>query len=136
MPVSAGPGQHSTPSIACVEAGCFVAWDDQKAGAHVAFFSGVNGEVIWRRDLGPKSLSPSLAVAAGDVAIAWYDGNRLRLARLGHDGVGSSTLLGHASGYQPSPNLIPGGKAGEWVVGWRDFEAGQHEGFVARAECK
>jgi serine/threonine-protein kinase len=136
VPVSAGAGQHTEPSIACIEAGCFVAWDDQKAGAHIAFFSGTNGEVIWRRELGPKALSPALAIAANDVVIAWYDASRLRLARLGRNGVGEATLIGHASGYQPAPNVVPGGKTGEWVVAWRDFEAGQHEGFVARAECK
>jgi serine/threonine-protein kinase len=136
VPVSAGPGQHTEPNIACVELGCFVAWDDQKAGAHVAFFSGANGEVIWRRDLGPKALSPSLAVSGSEVAIAWYDQNRAKLAKLGKDGVGAPTLLGHASGYQPPPNVTAGGKAGEWLVGFRDFESGQHEGFVVRAECK
>jgi hypothetical protein len=136
IPISAGPGQHADPSIACIEAGCFVAWDDQKGGAHVAFYSGTNGEVIWRRDLGPKALNPTIAIAASDLMIAWYDAARLRLARLGRDGVGEPTLIGHASGYQPPPNLIPGAKPKEWIVAWRDFEAGQHEGFVARAECK
>jgi serine/threonine-protein kinase len=136
VPISVGAGQHSDPSIACIEAGCFVAWDDQKSGAHVAFFSGTNGEVIWRRDLGPKALNPSIAIAASDLVIAWYDGNRLRLARLGRDGVGEATLIGHASGYQPPPNVVAGAKPKEWIVAWRDFEAGQHEGFVARAECK
>jgi serine/threonine-protein kinase len=134
--ISVGPGQHAAPSIACIEAGCFVAWDDQKVGAHVAFFSGTSGEVIWRRDLGPKSLNPSIAIAASDVVIAWYDGARLRLARLSRDGVGEPTLIGHASGYQPPPNITAGAKPKEWIVAWRDFEAGQHEGFVARAECK
>jgi len=136
VPISVGQGQHGDPSIACIEAGCFVAWDDQKAGAHVAFFSGTNGEVIWRRDLGPKSLNPSIAIAASDLVIAWYDGARLRLARLGRDGVGEPTLIGHSSGYQPPPNVIAGAKPKEWIIAWRDFEAGQHEGFVARAECK
>ena len=113
-----------------------MAWDDQKAGAHVAFYSGTNGEIIWRRDLGPKTVSPALALSGSDVAIAWYDASRVRLAKLSRDGVSAPTMLGHVSGYQPSPNLIPGSKPGEWVVGFRDFEAGQHEGFVARAECK
>ena len=136
VPISVGAGQHADPTIACIEAGCFVAWDDQKGGAHVAFYSGTNGEVIWRRDLGPKALNPTIAIAASDLMIAWYDGARLRLARLSRDGVGEPTLIGHASGYQPPPNLIPGAKPKEWIVAWRDFEAGQHEGFVARAECK
>jgi serine/threonine-protein kinase len=136
VPISVGTGQHTDPSIACIEAGCFVAWDDQKAGAHVAFVSGTNGEVIWRRDLGTKSLNPTLAIAASDVVIAWYDGSRLRLSRLGRDGMGEPTLIGHASGYQPPPNVTAGAKPKEWIVAWRDFEAGQHEGFVARAECK
>ncbi len=136
IPISIGPGQHADPSIACIEAGCFVAWDDQKGGAHVAFFSGTNGEVIWRRELGPKTLNPTIAIAASDLVIAWYDGSRLRLSRLGRDGVGEPTLIGHASGYQPPPNVTAGSKPKEWIVAWRDFEAGQHEGFVARAECK
>ena len=134
--VSTGPGQHTEPSIACIETGCYVAWDDQKNGAHAAFFSGATGEVIWRRELGPKSISPSLAVAGSEVAIAWYDVGKLKLAKMGRNGVGAPTLLGRATGYQPAPNLLPGTKPGEWVVAWRDFEAGQHEGFVVRAECK
>jgi serine/threonine-protein kinase len=136
VPVSAGPGQHNQPTIACVEAGCFVAWNDEKAGAHVAYYSATTGEVIWRRELGPRALSPSVAVAGNDVAIAWYDANRIRLARLTKDGVGNSTLVGRASGYQPPPDVAGGSKSGEWLVAWRDFEAGQHEGFVVRAECK
>jgi hypothetical protein len=136
VPVSAGPGQHNQPGIACIEQGCFVAWDDEKAGAHVAFFAGASGEVVWRRDLGPKALSPSLAVSGSQVAIAWYDGGRVRLSRLDRDGVSEPTLVGRLSGYQRAPSLIAGKKPGEWLVAWRDFEAGQHEGFVARAECK
>jgi hypothetical protein len=136
VPVSTGPGQHTAPSISCVEAGCYVAWDDQKNGAHAAFFSGTNGEVIWRRDLGPKAISPALAVSGNEVAIAWYDGGKLRFAKLGHDGVGPQTSFGRATGYQPAPSVLPGPKPHEWIVGWRDFEAGQHEGFVVRAECK
>jgi serine/threonine-protein kinase len=136
VPVSVGAGQHNQPSIACHETGCFVAWDDQKNGAHAAYFTAANGEVIWRRDLGPKALSPSLAVSGSDVAIAWYDGGRLRLARINRDGISEPTLLGRATGYQPPPNLLAGTKPGEWIVAWRDFEAGQHEGFLARAECK
>jgi hypothetical protein len=136
VPVSSGAGLHTQPSIACNEAGCFVAWDDQKNGAHAAYFTATSGEVIWRRDLGPKALSPALSVSGNDVAIAWYDGGRLRLAKLGRDGPSDATLLGRATGYQPPPNLIAGNKPGEWVVAWRDFEAGQHEGFLARAECK
>jgi serine/threonine-protein kinase len=136
VPVSAGPGQHNQPEIACVEAGCFVAWNDEKAGAHVAYYSATTGEVIWRRELGPRALSPALAVAGNDVAIAWYDQNRIRLARLTKDGVGNSTLIGRASGYQPPADVIGGSKSGEWLVAWRDFEAGQHEGFIVRAECK
>ena len=62
--------------------------------------------------------------------------NRIRLARLTKDGVGNSTLIGRASGYQPPAGVIGGNKPGEWLVGWRDFEAGQHEGFIVRAECK
>ncbi len=136
VPVSSGPGQHTEPRIACVEAGCFVAWDDQKAGAHVAFLAGTNGEVIWRRDLGQRAQGPSLAMASNNVAIAWYEASRVRLAKLGRDGVGEPTLLGHVSGYQPPPSLTPGARPGEWIVGWRDFESGQYEGFVARADCK
>jgi hypothetical protein len=75
-------------------------------------------------------------VAGSEVAIAWYDVGKLKLAKMGRNGVGAATLLGRASGYQPAPNLLPGTKPGEWVIAWRDFEAGQHEGFVVRAECK
>lgn len=136
VPVSAGPGQHNQPAIACIEQGCFVAWHDEKAGAHVAFYTATTGEVIWRRELGPRALSPALAIAGNDVGIAWYDANRVRFAKLTRDGVGPSTLVGRASGYQPPADVIGGNKPGEWLIGWRDFEAGQHEGFVVRAECK
>lgn len=136
IPLSTTPGQHKRPALACVEEGCFVAWDDEKAGAHVAFYTGTNGEVLWRRELGAKALSPSIAVSGNDVVISWYDVGRVRLARLGRDGIGEATLIGRESGYQPPPNIIPGSRRNEWLVGFREFEAGQTEGFVVRAECK
>lgn len=136
IPISTTPGQHKQPALACVEEGCFVAWDDEKAGAHVAFYSGTNGEVLWRRELGAKALSPSIAASGSDVVISWYDVGRVRLARLGRDGIGEATLIGRESGYQPPPNIVPGSKRNEWLVGFREFEAGQTEGFIVRAECK
>lgn len=134
--VSTTPGQHNRPALACVEDGCFIAWDDEKAGAHVAFYSGSQGEVIWRRELGAKALSPTIAASGSEVVIGWYDVGRVRLARLGRDGLGEPALIGRASGYQPPPNIVAGAKRGEWAIGFREFEAGQTESFIVRAECK
>jgi len=39
------------------------------------------------------------------------------------------------SGFQPSPTLIAGETEGDWLMSWRDYEAGHLEIFVARAHC-
>jgi hypothetical protein len=43
--------------------------------------------------------------------------------------------LNRVSGFQPEPALARGAKPGEWLVAWRDYEAGPLELFALRAEC-
>jgi eukaryotic-like serine/threonine-protein kinase len=134
--ISLGPGKHTTPQVACANASCFIAWDDEKAGAHVALLDTARGEVSWRRELDPAGHRPALGHRDDAFVVSWFAGNRLKLASLSHDTVGVPGVLGRANGYQPSPSIVPAFDDRTWLVAWRDFEAARNEAFVLRAACK
>lgn len=136
IPVSTGAGKHNEPDIVCVEDGCYVVWDDEKAGANAAFVSASSGEIIWRREIGPKALRPSVAASEREIALVWYEDKRLRLARMTKNGFEKPSVLARGSGVQPTPAVVPGESPGQWYVSWRDFEAARPEAFVLRAQCR
>ena len=133
--VSPKDGKNTTPVLACSSDGCFVAWDDEKAGASVAFLEKDKGQLLWRRDLPGKVVRPTVAAAGSSAVIAWFDDSRLRLAPLTRDGVGPVTSLSRVSGFQPQPDLAAGEKPGQWYVSWRDYESAHLEVFALRTEC-
>ena len=134
--VSTKDGKNTTPMLACSTDGCFVAWDDEKAGASVAFLEKDKGQLLWRRDLPGKVMRPTVAAAGSSAAIAWFDDARLRLAPLTRDGVGAVTSISRVSGFQPQPDLAAGDKPGEWYISWRDYESAHLEVFALRTECR
>ena len=128
-------GKNTTPVIACIAEGCFVTWDDEKAGGSVAFVDKDKGQMLWRRDLPAKVVRPAVAVAGSSAVISWFDESRLRIAPLTRDGVGAVTSLSRVSGFQPQPDLAAGEKPGQWYISWRDYESAHLEVFALRTEC-
>ncbi len=136
IPVSAAHGRNSQPRIACNEPGCFVAWDDDDAGALAAFIAKDKQEKLWHREFARKGSRPTLARdSAGQVRMAWFGEGRVNMASITRDGVSKANVLSRVSGYQPYPALVEGKDSREWYLAWRDFEAGHYEGFLIRADC-
>jgi eukaryotic-like serine/threonine-protein kinase len=133
--LSSKDGKNTTPMSACSSDGCFVAWDDEKAGASVAFIDKDKGQMLWRRDLPAKVVRPTVAASGNQAVLSWFDEARLRLAPLTRDGVGTVTSLSRVSGFQPQPDLAAGEKPGQWYVSWRDFESAHFEVFALRTDC-
>ncbi len=134
-PVSASHGKNAQPRIACGQDGCFVVWDDENAGALAAFIDRKQGEALWHREFARKGSRPGIASSATGVATAWYEGSRVKIAKITRDGVETPTTLARVGGYQPYPAIVAGREAGEWYISWRDYEAGHLEAFVVRTQC-
>lgn len=132
--VSPASSRNAQPRLTCHEAGCFVAWDDEKAGALMAFVDRERGP-LWHREFGNKGASPALAQDERGLVVAWFEGARLKLAPIARDGIGTASLISRVSGIQPPPDVARGSKPGEWYVAFRDFESAHHEVFALRAEC-
>src|SRR5450432_3973235 len=133
--LSSRDGKNTTPVIACTNDGCFVAWDDEKAGASVAFVDKDKGQMLWHRDLPAKVVRPAVAALGNSAVISWFDESRLRIAALTRDGLGAITSLSRVSGFQPQPDLAAGEKPGQWYISWRDYESAHLEVFALRTEC-
>jgi serine/threonine-protein kinase len=133
--VSPKEGKNTTPALACATDGCYVAWDDEKAGGSVALLEKDKGQLLWRRELPAKVARPAVAANANGAVVSWFDESRLRLAPLTRDGLGAVTTLSRVSGFQPAPDLAAGEKPGQWYVSWRDFESAHLEVFALRTEC-
>jgi eukaryotic-like serine/threonine-protein kinase len=134
--ISSEHGKHTQPRLACTEAGCFAVWDDEKAGALAAFVDGAKGEAIWHREFARQGARPAVASASWGAAVAWYDGNRVKLAALSRDGVEADSVVARVGGAQPYPAIVAGTQPGQWYISWRDYEGGHPESFVVRAECQ
>ncbi len=133
--LSSAAGKNTTPVLACLDAGCFVAWDDEKAGASVAFVDKDKGQMLWHRELPAKVVRPAVAASGNSALISWFDESRLRAAPLTRDGLGPITSLSRVSGFQPQPDLAAGEKPGQWYISWRDYESAHLEVFALRTDC-
>ncbi len=136
IPLSAPHSRNVQPRVACSEEGCYVAWNDEKAGASVAFVERDKSQKLWSREFSPKGQSPALATGHGLVQLAWFEESRVRMAGVTRDGVGKSSTVNRVNGFQPTPALVPGGRSGEWLLSWRDYEAAHLEVFALRAVCR
>ena len=128
-------GRVPQPRVACEKDGCLVGWDEEKGGANVAFLERGKPQPLWHRDFADKGARPAVVGDDSGLATAWYEDARLKLAPLGRDGVGLPSVVNRVSGLQPHPALARGSKTGEWLLAWRDFEAGHFELFALKAEC-
>jgi serine/threonine-protein kinase len=128
-------GRSPEPGIACTQEGCLVAWDEERRGAAVAFLEHGQAKPLWHREFAKKGSRPALFGDETGGAIAWFEESRLRFASIGRDGLGTPSVLNRVNGFQPHPAIARGAKPGEWLVAWRDYEAGHLELFALRAEC-
>jgi serine/threonine-protein kinase len=126
-----------TPRIDCVTEGCYLVWHSDGGGANAAYMEASKGQILWRKKFDPKGARPTLAIGpSGAVELAWFEGNRLKLAAMTRDGVGPPTTIARTMGEPAPPSVVPGGAPGEWYVTWLDAEAGHPELLGARALCK
>ncbi|HVR20415.1 MAG TPA: hypothetical protein VMS65_11980, partial [Polyangiaceae bacterium] len=128
-------GRSPEPSVACTQEGCLVAWDEERQGAFVAFLAHGRTQPLWHREFAQKGSRPALYGDETGGAIVWFEEARLRLASIGRDGLGTPNVVNRVNGFQPHPALSRGAKPGEWLVAWRDYEAGHLELFALRTEC-
>lgn len=134
--ISRSHGKNTEPHIACAREGCFVVWDDEKAGANAAYLDRSGAQPLWHREFASKGSRPTVAAVADAALVAWYEGGRLKAAHITRDGIDKGSTVGRVSGFQPSAAVVPGEKVGEWYLTWRDYEAGHLEAFVARTQCR
>ena len=134
--VASSKNKNAQPRIACTPEGCFTVWDDETAGSFVAFVDKDRGEPIWHRELARRGARPALAAESESAAVAWFEGSRLKFARLTRDGLETPSVLARVSGHQPYAAIAPGTEPGQWYISWRDYEAGHLEAFVVRAGCQ
>lgn len=136
------PGDTSladAPDIACGAEGCFVAWHVEPSGAFAAMIDSKEGKVVWRKKLGDKSGHPAIASNGGRVAVAYYDGGKIKMSFLSRDGVSPpSSLLRIYDASSPRPSLAGIPEKNEWYLAWQDQEprTTQSEIFAARIGCR
>lgn len=128
--------RQAEPSLTCDAQGCLVVWDDEGGGAFAGYVPALDSAALWHREFSSNGKRPVVARNAdGDAAVAYFAGDRLFIAPVGRDGVSEPSVLSRVSGFQPAPHLVAGKNRGEWLIAWRDFEAGHLEIFLARAQC-
>ncbi len=134
-PVSVPSGKKAEPHISCTNQGCFIAWEEEKAGAVAAYVDREKGP-LWHRAFSRKGSRPSVSKDDHSAVVAWFEDSRLRLAPMSRDGIGKPSTLSKVSGFQPNPDLSPGERPGQWYIAYRDFESAHLEAFTLRAECR
>ena len=138
-PVNEDKAPADAPAIACGTEGCFVVWHGESGGAFVALIDPNVGRVQWWKKFSDKGGRPSIAVSDGQVAVAFYEGGRMKMAFLSRGGVSaSSTLFRVWEANSPRPSLAAGAQKGEWTVAWQDSDAPKSgpEVFASRIVCR
>jgi hypothetical protein len=134
--LSRANSKNTTPRIACQKSACAVVWDDDNAGAYVAYLEPNKAEPLWHRDFSPKGIRPTLVTDGSKTHVAWYEEGRLKIAALGREGLGKPSVLARVNGFQPDPDIARGEKPGQWLVAFRDYESARFEAFGLRTECQ
>jgi eukaryotic-like serine/threonine-protein kinase len=129
-------GTHDFSSVACVDAGCYVAWDEIGVSAHLAML-GKDGQLLWRHAVAPGASRPSVASVGSEVSLSWYEGKRVQLSTVFGEVVAPATTVGWVSAVQKQqpPQMLKGAGVHEWLVTWSAYEAAVPEPFVARVSC-
>lgn len=129
-------GTHDYSSVACAQAGCYVAWDEIGVSAHLAFL-GKDGNVAWRRPVASGASRPSVTTVDGEVALAWYETKHVQFSSVTGETVSPPTTVGWVSAVQKQqpPQMLKASAPHEWLVTWSAYEAAVPEPFVARVSC-
>jgi len=136
LPLSRPIGKNRSARIGCIKEGCFTVWDDEKAGAFATFVERDKAQPLWHREFATKGTRPSLGSSPDGAVVAWFDEARIKFAPISRDGLGTPSILNRLSGFQPEPDIAPGGKPGQWYISWRDYESAHLEIFALRAQCQ
>ncbi len=136
-PVGSQASLLGQPRAACAPEGCYIAWDDERPGfgAGLALIDAASGKPLWQKSLSSDGARPTVSVGFDKATLAWFSRNRTMMAPLGPKGPLEPLLAGRVTGFQPTPELIPGSKPGEWYLSWRDIEGGHLEFYVERIRC-
>jgi serine/threonine protein kinase len=137
-PVNEDKASADAPQIACGTEGCFIVWHGEQGGAYAAMIDPTAGKVQWRSKI-EKAGRPSIGVSDGQVAMAFYEGGRIKMAYLSRDGVSKSmTLLRMLDANNPRPSLAAGAAKGEWTLAWQDSDVakGPPEVYASRIVCR
>lgn len=123
--------------ISCVKDTCFVIWYEQTAGIVATALDATSGEQLWRNEIGTRGKYPALGVGANEVMAAWFEQqSRVKVALLSRQGVSAVSTVGKVSGIQPLPDVAKARAPNQWVLAWRDYEAGHFELVSASVECR
>lgn len=128
-------GQQAQPRITCLEAGCLTVWADETHGAQAVLTSKDTGEVLWRKNFAAQGLRPSLGRQGSRATVVWYENDRVKIAPIDENGVGTASVVAWVKGVQPYPEVVAGAEPGQWYISWRAYEASVFEPFVARVDC-
>jgi serine/threonine-protein kinase len=131
---------NDAPQILCGKEGCFAVWHSDPAGVWAAFIDPNAANAQWSNKFSEKGGHPTLAVNGGQVAVAYYEGGRVKMAYLSRDGVKlpASTLFKVTDQDRPRPSLAAGADPAEWMIAWQDADApkGPPEVYAGRISCK
>jgi eukaryotic-like serine/threonine-protein kinase len=133
-----GPAStHDYSSVACLNEGCYVAWDEIGVAAHLGFF-GPEGTLRWKRPLSGGASRGSVFASGQQVALSWYENKRVQFARANADQLGPPSVVGRVSAElkQQPPQILKADGDNEWLIGWTGYEAATPEPFVARVSCQ
>ncbi|HVZ31108.1 MAG TPA: hypothetical protein VG963_01700, partial [Polyangiaceae bacterium] len=128
-------GVQAQPRMTCLEAGCLTVWSDETHGAEAALTSKDTGEVLWRKNFAPQGARPSIGRQGTRAALVWYESDRVKVASIDVNGVGTPSVVAWVKGVQPYPEVVAGAEPGQWYISWRAYEAAVFEPFVARVDC-
>ncbi len=136
--VNSDKAKSAYPIVSCGSGVCFVVWHgEQGGGAQAAYIDPTKPQPLWRKKFAKVGTHPSVSVSpAGPAQLVWFEGGKVATAAITRDGVGPASKLARVSGEMPPPSISPGGKPGEWLFAWQDYEAGHLEAYVARMQCK
>ncbi len=121
--------------IACLADTCFSLWGEDAAGIVATALDAKSGEQLWRHEIGPRGTRPAIGIGPDRLMAAWFEASRVRVATLDRYGVGTVATVGKVSGLQPLPDVAKAHEPNQWLLTWRDFEAGHYEVISASVEC-